>query len=380
MSYILGQEEIEAIAKVIQSGALDRYLNSPSVSTQFEREFQELIEARRCLAVSSGTAALICGLTGMQVGPGDEVIVPAFTYVATPLSVLAVGATPVLVEIDETLTIDPEDISRAITPKTRAIIPVHMHGLPCDMARIMEIAEAHGLSVLEDVAQACGGSYRGRRLGSIGHAGAFSFNHFKIITCGEGGALVSNEDELMERAMLYHHGGYLFDELTTPVSIDAFPGINYRISEIASAMLRVQLGRLDGILHALRREKTIITESLANSGLSIVPTYDDEGDCGRDLLILFKTKETAHRFVNEAAERQIGAWLPGMTGHIHTEWEPILGNKVAYSGSSYADSCPRTRDLIDRTVCVVLSVHRAEPDSRELAQRIATLGRKVQES
>ncbi|HXQ33535.1 MAG TPA: aminotransferase class I/II-fold pyridoxal phosphate-dependent enzyme, partial [Anaerolineales bacterium] len=175
--HILGEEEVDAVRRVIESRRLYRYHEEhASESMAFEREWSEKIRCQHTIIMSSGTAALICGLVGMGIGPGDEVIVPAYTFMATPLAVLAVGAVPVIAEIDETLTIDMKDAERKITSATKAIIPVHMCGFHCDMDAVMSVASAHGLMVLEDACQAAGGSYKGTRLGAIGDAGAFSFN------------------------------------------------------------------------------------------------------------------------------------------------------------------------------------------------------------
>ena len=184
--YYYGQEEIDALEQVIRSGVLFRY-HEGSKCEEFERRYAEFLGSKYFSLAVSGSFAISAGLMGLEIGPGDEVLVPAHTYMATATSVLAVGAIPVIVDIDETITISPEAIRDAIGPHTRAIIPVHMWGAACDMDAIMEIAEEHKLLVLEDVCQGIGGSYKGRKLGSIGHAGAFSFNYFKNMSGGEGG-------------------------------------------------------------------------------------------------------------------------------------------------------------------------------------------------
>ncbi|MFA5206883.1 MAG: aminotransferase class I/II-fold pyridoxal phosphate-dependent enzyme, partial [Lentisphaeria bacterium] len=191
--YDIGQAEIEAVIKVITSKQFMRYRGGEGGYTeQFEKALQDKFQVRHALTVNSGTSALIGALAAMGIGPGDEVIVPAYTWVATAMAPLAVGAVPVMADIDESLTIDPEDIGRKITPYTKAIIPVHMINQPCDMDAIMAIAKKHHLLVCEDACQACGVSYKGKRVGTIGHTGALSFNQFKNITCGEGGAVLTN--------------------------------------------------------------------------------------------------------------------------------------------------------------------------------------------
>ena len=256
--YVIGKEEAAAAARVIESGRLFRYRGGEGGETdQFEAAWASCIGSVHCIAMANGTAALTCALAGMGVGPGDEVIVPAYTWIATALAPVAVGAIPVLAEVDESLTLDPADVERKITSRTKAIIPVHICGFPCAMAPLLALAERRGVLVLEDACQADGGSYRGKRLGSLGTAGAFSFNQFKIITCGEGGALVTNDEEVYQRALVQHDAGAVFRAYADELHVPFFAGTNFRINEVLSAILRVQLGRLDGILAALRREKRV---------------------------------------------------------------------------------------------------------------------------
>ena len=178
MVYVIGQEEIDAVTKVLGDKRLDRYIDPQNNFTStFEESFASKIGVQHAIALSSGTSALICGLVGMNISSEDEVLIPAHTYIATAQAVKAVGAKPILCEVDDTLTICTEDLNTKISSRTKAIIPVHMHGLPCNMSQILTCAEKHNLGVLEDVAQACGGSYAKKRLGSLGDVGAFSFNH-----------------------------------------------------------------------------------------------------------------------------------------------------------------------------------------------------------
>ena len=206
--YEIGQEEIDAVAKVIRSGQLFRFRGGEGGEADtFEARMRELLGSRHFLSVTSGTAALICGLAGLEIGPGDEVLVPAYTWLASPGAVLAAGAIPVLVDCDESLTMDPDDLERRIGPRTRAIMPVHMVGRPCNLDRILAIAKERGLKVIEDACQAVGGSYGGRRLTTLGDAGAFSFNQFKNIGCGEGGGLTTSDTAVYHRALVHHDLG-----------------------------------------------------------------------------------------------------------------------------------------------------------------------------
>ena len=380
--YIIGEEEVQAVRRVIESGQLFRYRGGEGGETdRFEREWAERIGVKHALAVTSGTAALICGLAGLEIGPGDEVIVPAFTFMATALAPLAVGAMPVIAEIDESLTIDPDDVGRKVTPRSKAIIPVHMCGLASNMDAIMRIAHKHDLKVLEDACQSAGGSYKGRLLGSIGNAGAFSFNHFKIITCGEGGALVTNDRIVHERALIHHDGGCVFRDHASQISVPFFAGWNFRMNEILSAILTTQAQRLDGILDALRAEKRRMMTDLADQdAFSLNPIHDPEGDCGTTLAILFDSPERAKAFIEELGKEGVRAGTPIDSGrHVYTNWEPVLERRGAHhprrdafrmseSSIEYSpDMCPGTLSILARTVCIPMSPTRPPDESGKLA-------------
>jgi len=378
--YRIGKEEIEEVAKVIQSGKLFRVGDgSPEHQREverFEKTWSEKMGTKYSLFVSSGTAALTCGLVGLGIGPGDEVIVPAYTFMASAIAVLSVGAIPVIAEVDDSLTMDPADFEEKIGEGTKAVIPVHMAGLPSDMASITRIAKEHGIKVLEDACQAVGGSYRGRRLGSWGDAGAYSFNYFKIISCGDGGALVTDDREIYERALIYHDGGAAFrpysGELATPI----FTGTNYRVSEILGAVMNIQVKRLDGILKDLRTVKRRFLEELGGS--PFLRSNDPEGDCGVILGLMFDSEGEAREFA-----KAVGGWLPIDTGrHVYRNWDPIMEKRGAHHPGmnpflmpqnrglrmDYGeDQCPKTLDYLSRSVFINMN-----PDwkDEEIDQRI----------
>jgi dTDP-4-amino-4,6-dideoxygalactose transaminase len=374
--YIIGEEEVEAVRRVIASKQLFRYRGGEGGETdKFEREWADLVGVKHALAVSNGTGALICALVGLGVGPGDEVIVPAYTFMASAAAVTAVGAVPILADVDESLTIDPADVARKLTPRTKAIMPVNMLGLPCDMDAIMAIAKKRELLVLEDACQADGGSYRGKRVGSIGQAGAFSFNYFKIITCGEGGAVTTNDLQVYQRALIHHDSGSSFREHAKQLKSPIWVGLNLRANEILSAILRVQLGRLEYILSALRREKKIIMAELAGVGsFTFGPVHDPEGDCATHVGLLFES-EAAARAALSGVEEALGAFIPLDTDrHVYTNWEPILEKRAAHHPKLNAynlaeapvnyskDMCANTLDVLGRTVCLATSAARSESE------------------
>lgn len=364
--YKIGEEEIEAVAKVIRSGKLFKINDGLQETKNGEEDLKKLLNCKYAIIMTSGKAALISALTAMGVGPGDEVIIPAYTYIATAISVTAVGAIPVIAEIDDTLTLDPKDVEKKISKYTKAIIPVHIQGFPCNMDAIMKIANKHNIKVLEDACQADGGSYNGKRLGTIGDAGTFSFNYFKIISTGEGGALVTNDKKIYERSLIYHDSSAVsfFGNQLDGISEPLFAGSEYRTSEITSAILREQLKRLDDILFNLRKNKKRIVDAI-KPYVTFVKTNDAKGECSTTIGISFEDAKIAIDF---AESEGVGGWLPINTGkHIYTNWTPIMEKRGAmhpgmdpYKMSAnkelnhnYSmDMCPKTLDYLSKTVYI----------------------------
>lgn len=358
----LGVREMAAVLKVIARGDLNRFhARGVTENQRLETALQETIGVQHALAVNSGTSALICALVGAGVGPGDEVLVPAYTWVSTAAAPLAVGAVPVLVEIDSSLTIDPRDIERKITPYTKAIIPVHMLNLVCDMDAIMAIAERHKLVVIEDACQAIGVRYRGRRVGSIGHAGAFSFNQHKNIKSGEGGAVLTNDTRLYARAAMYHDVGS-YERPNALVSDEpVFLGMNFRMPELTAAILRPQLKRLDAQLARRQRLRQILLDELSSSAYRFAVSPHHDADNAVGVALGFSDPEEAAIF-----GRARGAHRLIDTGrHVYTNWLPVMTKRFAHpSLNPYAwahrpieyatDSCPTTLEILARTCTVGL--------------------------
>ncbi|MBL8583829.1 MAG: DegT/DnrJ/EryC1/StrS family aminotransferase [Rhizobiaceae bacterium] len=331
--YLAGEEEIEAIARVIRSGQLFRYRDD-SECERFEKRYAADLGVSEFALGASGTYGLAAGLVGLGIGPGDEVLVPAHTYMATATAVLAVGAIPVIVDIDETITISPSAIRDAIGPHTRAVIPVHMWGAACDMDAIMRIAQTHGLLVLEDVCQGIGGSYEGRKLGSIGHAGAFSFNFFKNMSGGEGGGIATSDPKVAERARCYIDPCHFYwqgrNDATKP-----FAGVGARASELMGAMLNVQLDRLDPMIRAMRAQKKTIlagTRHLGNLGLKATPMNSEDHDCATQIMFTLPDEASAVAFT-----RVMPSVIAGKTGrHTFTQWDQVL----MHEGAAHPDLNP----------------------------------------
>ena len=370
-SYLIGQEEIAEVLDVLKSGQLSRYRSgepgkagAPKVY-QFEREFEAFTGARHCLAVNSGTSALMTSLASLGIGPGDEVIVPGYTFVATMSAVAYSGAVPVLAEIDESLTLDPKDVARKVTPRTKAIIAVHMLGAPCDMDEIIGIAKEHNLRVIEDVCQACGGSYKGARLGTIGDVGVFSLNVYKTITAGDGGMLITNDTARYERAFAFHDQGAKPLRLGL-VDEESLLGINLRMNELTGAVALAQLRKLDTILSTLRSKKRLFKEPLAKmTNIRFRTLHDQAGECATILTLVLETHESA-RAVAEA----IGSKTLAHSGkHYYRNMLNLLNkNMPTTKGCPFAceahptdvtysaDMLPQTDDILDRTVCLSVGV------------------------
>jgi dTDP-4-amino-4,6-dideoxygalactose transaminase len=374
----IGFREWIAVGHAIARGQITRYGGNPYFTDSFEGRLARMVGAKHVLTVTSGTGALIAALAAAGIGPGDEVLVPAYTWMATAAAPVSVGAVPVLVDINDSLTIDPDDIERKITPYTRAIIPVHMGNAPCDMNAIMAIAKTHGLVVVEDACQAVGVKYSGRYLGSIGDLGAFSFNKMKNINIGEGGAVLTNSDRLYARARSYHDLGATIrgheDRFNEPDVI----GVNMKVNEIQSAMLGVQLSKVGPMLDRMRKRRHLLAQILAESARFRVTPHNDEAHAV-SLTILAPSKEGA---IALQARRGVRNRLRDNSKHVFTNWEPILAKRtyhpkinpwawaqrdISYSPETYA----RTLDILDRTCVVNFGMSYPDIMMRRVAAAIA---------
>lgn len=265
---LFGNEERKEVNDVLESGVLMRYgfdgmRNGHWKAKEFEKAFAKRMDAKHCQLVSSGTSALTVALAAAGVGAGDEVIMPTFTFVASFESIMALGAVPVLVDIDDTLTLDPAAVEKAITSKTKCIMPVHMCGSMADLAALKRICNKHNLLLLEDACQAIGGSFDGKPLGAYGDLGCFSFDFVKTITCGEGGAVITNNEKYYINADQFQDHGH--DHIGNDRGAETHPhlGYNFRNSELHAAVGVAQLRKLDVFLAIQKRNYTIIRNALS---------------------------------------------------------------------------------------------------------------------
>lgn len=311
------------------------------------------------LGLNSRTSALLAGLTALSIGPGDEVIVPGYTFIASISAVLFTGARPVLAEIDTSLTLDPADVARKIGPRTKALMPVHMIGAQADLDTLLELAHEHDLSVIEDCAQACGGSYRGRRLGTIGDIGVFSLNSGKTITAGDGGLLSTGSEEVYRQAFAFHDHGFARDRAGV---VDQGPriGLNLRMHELAGAVGLAQARKLDDVLARCRELKKIVRAELAGlTGVSERVVHDEAGDCATAHVLVFDSRERA---ANVAAA--LGGYpLGGSVKHnyelmrqLHGEFGRLDAAGDSAVGYSEAGDLPRTDDILARSVALSIGV------------------------
>ena len=374
----VGEEELEALARVIRGKNLFRYYgvgDGPQEVELFEQEFAAHMGARHALCLNAGSSALICGLIGAGVGPGDEVLIPAYTWNATPNAVLATGALPVLVEVDESLTLDPGDAERKLTARTRAILPVHMRGAPADMGAIAALAGRHGLALVEDVCQAAGASFEGRRLGTFGDAGGFSLQFNKIITTGEGGVMITDRQDLYELAIDVHDCA---GSVRRGAGLPRFPGWNFRASELIGAVGRVQLTRLDGLIDRMRASHARLAEEVGGlPGLTLRRPNDEGGDAGIALIAFTETAALAREAVAALQAEGVLAmqvYSPDAVDlHVYPHWQPVL-DAIAAAGAPRPD-CPRTLDLLERAVHIDVSPLCDQQDLDEIAlafRKVAT--------
>jgi dTDP-4-amino-4,6-dideoxygalactose transaminase len=359
--YLSDIAETNEVMDVLNTGYLSR--NGAADDQRFchkvqdlETTFAEKMGAAYCVAVNSGTSALMCSLVAAGVGPGCEVLVPGYTFVATYSAVIAVGATPVMVEIDESLTIDPVDALAKITPNTHAIIPVHMLGNPCDMTAITTLADQKNLVIIEDACQALGASYQGKMLGTFGALGAFSLNNYKVINAGDGGLLITDSESLYARAYGYHDQGHRPLRQGVEIGNRTLIGINLRMNELTGAYALAQLRKLDTILSMLREKKARFKQAIQAAhleGLSFRKINDPAGECATLLTIQLEDVETA-----QMVAKTLGSKTVDRSGwHVYNNMEQILG----FTGPDgeplfHKHMLPKTDDILARSVNLSVGV------------------------
>ena len=370
---LVGAEETAEVMEVLQSGYLSRY--GPSDDPAFgakvhhvEEAIAELTGVKHALALhGGGSAALWITLLSLGIGAGDEVIVPGFTYVASISAIVYTGATPILAEIDQTFDLDPADVEAKITPRTAAILVVHMLGGPARIDELKAVADRHGIPLIEDCAQAFGATYRGRGVGGFGAAGTFSFNEFKTITCGDGGMIVTDDDGLYERAFAMHDQGHAPDRLESKYAPRPFLGMNFRMTELSGAVLGAQVRKLDLITSHLRANKAIVKDMLEEVPvIGFRELTDTECDLATNIVVVLPTKTIADAVVEEVRSRTLAesGWHTYSRMNHLLEQRTINGKGCPFDcgdpnhshGTYRAGMLPQTDDLLERSLSIGIGV------------------------
>jgi 8-amino-3,8-dideoxy-alpha-D-manno-octulosonate transaminase len=389
-SSLIGKEEEALVLEVLRSKSLFRYYgpdsaHPPAMVATLEQEFRELIGTQYALGVTSGSAALEVALGALGIGPDDEVIVPAWSWVSCFTSIVRVGAKPVLAEIDETLCIIPDEITRLLTVRTKAVLVVHFQGVAADLDPILALAKKAGIAVLEDCAESPGAMYRGRRIGSLGDIGIFSFQQQKSITSGEGGMVVTNDSRLFERAVRMHDLGQLraFHERQVPPMEPAFCGSQFRMSELTGAVALAQVRKLEQIRTHCRGLNARIMRHIRDlDGLKFRRIPDPEGDSGFEIYFWLPTVALRDAFRDELLKARIPCQQ--MTGTYAQYRRPYVISGLAHApkaspfpvGTGWpaqryrAEAFPRTEDLIHRFIAIPIGVNYTVEDAEYIGAAI----------
>ena len=375
---LVGEEEIKEVLEVLRAGYLYRYGVSSGDEAdprfmgkvyQLEQEIAAMSRVRYAVAVNSGTSALLTAMVALGIGPGDEVIVPGFTFVASISSIVYTGAVPVLAEIDRTFNLDPVDVRAKITPRTKAIMVVHMMGNPARLDELKAIADDHDLHLIEDCCQAFGASYRGRPIGSIGSVGAFSFNIYKTITSGDGGMVITDDEALYRRAFAFHDQGHA--PLRTGVEIGQRPflGLDFRYTELQAALLLAQLRKLPGLVDRLQTSKRLFKSSIAGlPGLEFREVLDPEEEVATLLTVILPTADMAQKIAADLKSKVVAeaGW------HVYNNMEHLLEQRMptplccSFNCPHYAERggqmrywkgmLPQTDELLARSINISIGV------------------------
>jgi len=389
---LFGPEEKAEVADVMENGFTFRYNFDPMRNDRWKaRDMEKLLcekmNAKHAHLVSSGTAALQTALHAAGIGAGDEVIVPPFTFVASVEAVAMAGAIPIFAEIDETLCLSPEGIEAAITPRTKAINLVHMCGSMAKMDEIKALCKKHNLVLIEDACQSIGGSYKGQALGTIGDVGCYSFDSVKTISCGEGGAVITNNEAIYNYSHMFSDHGH--DHVGNDRGAEDHPimGLNFRISEMNAALGLAQLRKLDRIIAIQRKNKATIKKEMQNlDGVSFREIPDPEGDSAGFLSFMLDSEERAIEVNKKLAENGVDGCFYWYVNNWHylNNWKHIqeLTSPAKTPLSLIADkpdytkiSVPKSDAIMSRTISMLIKLSWSD---EEISQRIANIKKAFQ--
>jgi len=379
---LIGKEEREVVSEVIDRGVLFRYgFNEKRKNIfrvlEFEGEFRKYMGCSYALGVASGSAALRVALAALGMKRGDEIVTQSFTFVATVEAILEAGGVPIIAEVDKSLNLDPKDLEAKISDKTRAIIPVHMLGVPARMDEIMAVARKRNIPVLEDSCQACGSSYRGKKTGTMGALGTYSFDYVKTLTTGEGGMVVTNDKRLYDLSTYYHdHGHEHNPELPRGEDSHNITGFNYRMNEIQGAMGKVQLDRLDFVLAEQRRHKAEIKKAIGDiRRIEFRDLPDPAGDGGDTLAFFLPDAKKTRAFNESLAKGKIDTKIlpSAMNWHFVGNWNHIIQHCPPYR----TDAWPRSEALLKRAIALPISVRMSDEQIRRIIDGVRQAAKEV---
>ena len=395
---VFGKEEKKEISDVLETGILFRYgfdkeRNSNYKVAEFEKRFANMCGTSYALAVSSGSAALRVTMAALGVSPGDEVITQGFTFIATWEAIIESGATPVFTEVDDTLCMEPADLERKITERTKAIIPVHMIGAQANIKEIMTIANRHNIPVIEDTAQASGGKLGGQYLGTFGTLGVFSFDPVKTITTGEGGMIITNDKNLYLNCSAFHdHGHAHIPDVERGLDNRRFMGFNFRMMELQGAIGLAQLAKLPSIIQEQKKNKKIIKQVLKKiGGINFRRILDQDGDTATFLAFFLPDGKKARRFNQILKKNNVGAiYYKDNTWHFYPNWDELFtGATLCKSGWPFKntvsgadlmyqkDALPRTDDIFERLLVYPMSIKMPEDHLANMIKAIESAGKEV---
>ncbi len=391
---LFGDEERKEVNDVLETGILMRYgfdggRNGIWKADELEKEICNRFGSQHAQLVSSGTAALNVAMAALGIGAGDEVIMPTFTFVASFEAVISTGAIPVLVDIDESLTLDPKAVAAAVTPKTKAIMPVHMCGSMSRLDELKAICEEHNLILLEDACQAIGGTYKGKHLGTFGDAGTFSFDFVKIMTCGEGGVVLTNNEEVYKKCD--HMSDHGHDHIGKDRGADEHPylGFNYRISELHAAVGLAQVKKIDSFLAIQKRNHQIIKKQLADvPGITFREIPDPEGDTCAFLSFFLPTETVTRVAIVALADAGLGGnfyWYDN-NWHYIRKWQHLQNGSwmhrlhddqkqqvLHYSNQAF----PASDAIISRCITSLINLKMTEEEAKARGEQMATVLKQV---
>ncbi|MEW6482427.1 MAG: DegT/DnrJ/EryC1/StrS family aminotransferase [bacterium] len=384
---LIGEEEKQAVMEVFEKGGvLYRYgLNAKREDIfrveDFEKELAKKVGTKYALCVCNGTAACKLALFTLGVRPKDEVITQSFTFIATVEAILELGAKPVIAEIDASLNMDPKDLEKKITERTKVIVPVHMAGVPAKMEEITNVAKKYNLKVMEDSCQALGATYQGKYLGTIGDAGAYSMDIGKIITTGEGGIVVTNDEKVYLKAREYSdHGHECNPNVPRGEDTRTIWGFNYKATELHGAIGLAQLRKLDYILKRQRENKKSIKEEIKDiSNIEFRELPDPEGDAGDTLIFFVETREKATKFAKALASRGLGTKnLPdAINWHYAGTWTQIFYDYPEYKDKDLEKVWSQSTNYLRRAIALPIMVNMSDEQINKVISSVKEVASEV---